>query len=839
MTYPPEWPDPGKMHFRLLHERLGRLDLDCDHGYVVTAYNLGFPEIREVKLNNSLDHGTFDVTRFFGARAVSLDVALKPHTGLTPASPRIMSESKLRDKLVGYLYPGIRSTLLFSEHDDNRVRQILLRGTSAAVAVSQPDYNRLNVSWIAPRGTISSFDERCYLFRFGETSGEFMDLIVVNEGTVPVDWRASISGWSIHPRFILNGTETLSVQYDAEPGDVIILDAYSRTITINGAAASYAYIGDASHWFQIPPGVNTLRVEHAGGIAAFGYSYARWQEPGTNVAIVDEFARADGELGTDWTAPTVIPENTVAVDLAIVAGAVVVTEPDDGTDPHEWGFARHISGIVGGVGAYAELDVANLAQGSFQGPTARSHVELYTNMNETDAACQALSVDFDYGIAPTPIAPVIYQDPFETLAWKFAGTNVSLVPGRNGNAMRIGSATTATLDFADDASPIMIVGAAINVFSNTTAIPGIRTLFEFRSDDSITLHGKLTVDAAGVLSVWDAAGVVKAITLAATMLPNVWHYVEIRLVAERADGDVAVRVDGVDVTSAFGIATSATAGGTYQQIVLPSGTVTYDDFYLATGELAAFIGPLVVPNGSLAWEMHQYDAAGAAGHTVASGTLPYDYDATAALRLRLESATAGEQRFLLNTQPVAAEVEDTPIVGTLVGFGASYETFEYEPEVADFTDDFERSTLGTDWTLPVPRSANKVVALPTITTGAAVTASHSSAAPQQSSTATTTGATLAGGIAQIDAVHLRRLPAHRPHPANRPRRRPDHRLNRLDPVGHRCRRHPRRRLHGGVRPLRRVVHRRCRHHRRHGPHRQRRPPDGCRLEQPRRLHAAP
>ena len=168
MSYPPEWPAPGRMHFRLDHPRLGKLDLGCDTGYVVTAYNLGFPEIREVKLNNSLDDGTFDVTRFFGARAVSLDVVLKPHQGLTPASYATAPEAQLRDKLLGYLYPGIRPRLLFSEHGDKRVRQILLRGTSASLAVSQPDYNQVNLSWIAPRGTLYSYDERCYVYRFGE-----------------------------------------------------------------------------------------------------------------------------------------------------------------------------------------------------------------------------------------------------------------------------------------------------------------------------------------------------------------------------------------------------------------------------------------------------------------------------------------------------------------------------------------------------------------------------------------------------------------------------------------------------------------------------------------------
>ena len=263
-------PEPGKLHFRLSNSRLGRLDLDCNKGYVVSAYNLGFPEIREVKLNNSLDDGTFDVTRFYGARAVSLDVVLKSHVGLTPASDYINSEAYLRDRLLAYLYPGIRSTLLFSEHDDRRVRQILIRGTQASLAVEQKNYNRVSVSWIAPRGTLYSYDERCYHYIFGENSPEFMDLTLINEGTVPVDWRASISGWSIHPRLILNNKERLRLRYDAEPGDVVILDSFSRTVTVNGKPTAYDYIGDDAYWFQIQPGTNTLRVAHDGGVRLQG-----------------------------------------------------------------------------------------------------------------------------------------------------------------------------------------------------------------------------------------------------------------------------------------------------------------------------------------------------------------------------------------------------------------------------------------------------------------------------------------------------------------------------------------------------------------------------------------
>lgn len=757
MSYPPEWPAPGRMHFRLVNDRLGNLDLDCENGYVLNQYNLGFPEVREVKVPNSLDDGNFDVTRFIGARAVSLDVTLKPHIGLTPASPYVNAEAYLRDRLLAYLYPGIRSRLLFSEHGDKRVRQILLRGSQASLAVNKPLYNKVNAAWIAPRGTLAAYDERCYLFRFGETSGETMDLIIVNEGTVPVTWRATISGYSLHPRLILNGREILRLDYVAQPGDVITLDSFSQTITINGQPASYAYIEDDAVWFKIPPGFNTLTVSHAGGVSAYGYPYARWQVA-PSAATVDLFERADGALGADWETPTDLPVDTTAVALHIDDGAVIVTEADSGVDPHQWGFARHVNAITGGAGQHVEVDVTNVAQSSLAGPTARSKIELYSNMNTVDAACQALSVDFDFGVAADPTPPVIFEDPFETLTeWTVVGTNATLAVGRNGQGLQVtGTSGYANYNLpgSDDLITTFVAGIAFKITAavGQTTISSVRNLLEFRGADGATLHGRVAVDAGGSLYATDAAGTNRGGSPLGSVTPNTWHYAEVRYVISKLSGEYALRLDGIDVAGAFDIDTLG-ASDTVDQIRIPTpnttsgGTHTYDDFYLAAGDEAAFIGPLDVANGSLAWELHQYDATGVWGHTAGSGAFAYNYDDTP-IRVRLESRVDGAQRFILNGTPIAEPVEATPIVGDRVGFGASYATATYASDDIDFTDLFERAALGSDWVLPVARSAGRTAVLPAISAGAAVTTGHTAVPPQMYSTTTSTGTTLAGGVPQ-------------------------------------------------------------------------------------------
>jgi hypothetical protein len=273
---PSAWPEAGVMHWRLEDARLGALDMSCDTGYVVQAYDLGSPEVREVTVPNSLDDGNFDVTRYYGPRAISLDIALKPHTGVAPNSPRIMSEAKLRDRLLAYTYPGIRPRIVFSEHDDDRVKQAMIRGAEASVAVSQPAYNKLNVSWVVPRGAYWSYTERCYQFRFDATTPDSQTVTIVNEGSAPAYWRAKLRGEVTQPRFLLNGTPLLWLDYTAGPTEIVEAESFSRTVSLNGAPIGYRYVEDNSTWFQIPSGESQLTVEiDVGDLNA--YPEAFWQ----------------------------------------------------------------------------------------------------------------------------------------------------------------------------------------------------------------------------------------------------------------------------------------------------------------------------------------------------------------------------------------------------------------------------------------------------------------------------------------------------------------------------------------------------------------------------------
>jgi Siphovirus-type tail component, C-terminal domain len=298
MSYPSGWPAPGKMHFRLQEPHLGSIDLDCDGGYVVTSYDLGFPVIREVAMNNSLDDGTYDLTQYIGNRAITLEITLKTHKGINQSSQHIAAESVLRDRLLRFCHPRARPVLVFSEHGDDRVKQAMMRASQGSIAVGQKYYNKLSLSWVAPRGAFVSWDQRCYTTIFDSTTPDTQTVQIFNAGSAPATWTAHLSGEAVKPRFILNGHTILEMDFDSKHGDVIHIDSFSRSVQINGNQAGYTYVNDNSEWWMVPPGYSTLTVEQDGA-SLEGYPLAFWQPGGT------------GREPTNWAIPpgTTPPNN--------------------------------------------------------------------------------------------------------------------------------------------------------------------------------------------------------------------------------------------------------------------------------------------------------------------------------------------------------------------------------------------------------------------------------------------------------------------------------------------------------------------------------------------------
>lgn len=286
-NYPSDWPtEPGEMNFRLWEQNIGFLDLSCENGFIVREYDIAFPTVRDVVYDLSLDDGTADLTRYFGSRAVSLDLTLRPSAGIDGSGVQY-SESKMRDLLLRFSEPYRRPYLYYSEFGDYRCRRIWMRPASGSLAVSLPRFNRVNLGFVASDPFIQSFDEHCTTGTLDFTVAT-TELAVENKGNTGSHWVATLTGEMIKPEITLDGNPEWSIQlnYNAKKGDVVTLHSRSKTVMVNNIPAGYTYVNDKSRWFKIPPGEHTFDITHydiapdppAGGDLPKG-AWAPWTTP--------------------------------------------------------------------------------------------------------------------------------------------------------------------------------------------------------------------------------------------------------------------------------------------------------------------------------------------------------------------------------------------------------------------------------------------------------------------------------------------------------------------------------------------------------------------------------
>lgn len=279
-TPPPDWPDLEDMHFRLEDPVLGRLDLSCETGYIVREYDFSPPAMREVTYDNAFDDGTFDFTQFIGARAVTLDLVLRPTENINGTGVQF-SEPMMRDRLLGYTHPSRRPRLIFSEFGDHRVKEIDLRGSDFSAAVTKPRFNELNVSWVAPKGIITSSFLKCETQTMSVLAG-VREFSLLNEGNVNAHWSLTITGEVQMPKIYMDGDESraLELEFSANMTDTIVVTSIDRTVRVNGVRVGYRYLSDNSTWFTIPPGVHTMNFESA-DYTRQGYPFAEWENDGS------------------------------------------------------------------------------------------------------------------------------------------------------------------------------------------------------------------------------------------------------------------------------------------------------------------------------------------------------------------------------------------------------------------------------------------------------------------------------------------------------------------------------------------------------------------------------
>jgi hypothetical protein len=262
----------------LSDDTLGVLDLSCEAGYVVTQVQMGFPAVRAVSWNRALADGTYDVTRFVGARTVSITL---------DCDGKVKPVQELVDRFRSFVSPRYRPWLCWLPVGASEVRRMKVRGVDAPLTLTRPTFGSMVGQFISAgdadpaggsgAGLIESAVQSCRSIRPGSTEepGRTYDLVhdrvyppagvagavtITNTGSAAAEWNATINGPAVNPVLSING-QLMRFTTSIVEGDSLVVDSASRTILSGNGEPRYQTWDFAAGaiWPVLNPGPNQVR----------------------------------------------------------------------------------------------------------------------------------------------------------------------------------------------------------------------------------------------------------------------------------------------------------------------------------------------------------------------------------------------------------------------------------------------------------------------------------------------------------------------------------------------------------------------------------------------------
>lgn len=265
---------------------LGRLDLECDDGFVVVSFEVGFPEAREVVQPRSLADGVFDDSRYLGPRLITVTVRMRSG-GCNPLG----TSQQLVDQVMAYLSPRRRPRLVWSvQRDVTEYRSTVVRGFDAPLLIDAKAYPTVIFQFVSAGSFLEEPDETCFTAdpnvpavetgrdydltfdRQYAPGGPTDSIFVFNPGTVPANWTGTILASANQPNIVVNG---YAMRFNANGGVNLIagqtlnIDTQERTILLNNDPDESRYDRvNFEDWswddMLLQPGLNVIRFNGTG-----------------------------------------------------------------------------------------------------------------------------------------------------------------------------------------------------------------------------------------------------------------------------------------------------------------------------------------------------------------------------------------------------------------------------------------------------------------------------------------------------------------------------------------------------------------------------------------------
>jgi hypothetical protein len=256
---------------------LGTLNLTDANGYAINRVDLGFPVARVVSSERVNANGVDDVSAFYGARAVAVQVSAYGAAGIT--------RKAALDRLRAYASPARRPYLYWDEALDGHERRVRLRGDAVTWPMDNPVATDVQLTFVAPDGVIEDASAttvavaaaaapeagrsypRTYPLTYPATSA-VGTVDALNAGTEPAAPVLALWGPCTDPtlanlttgeQIVFTGTVLTAEQY-------IEVDVREATVRLNGRVDQSLYDHldlTATSLFWLAAGSNLLRYSPA------------------------------------------------------------------------------------------------------------------------------------------------------------------------------------------------------------------------------------------------------------------------------------------------------------------------------------------------------------------------------------------------------------------------------------------------------------------------------------------------------------------------------------------------------------------------------------------------
>lgn len=268
----------------LIDDELGRLDLDCGTGFVVSSFEVSFPAERAVVRNRALTDGVQDDTTYLGARVVTVGLRL---------DSSVMPTQALLDMVMPFVSPRRRPLLVYKVQqprqyecdpvdDPSYVRTFRLRGVDAPLVVDAPKYTSIGLQWVTTDAYALALDETCAVANTtGVEFGRDYDLTFDRSyppsppfgvtqfqvgGNAPTDWTGTVTAEVEDPQLLVNDVTIEFTGLTLTAGQTINIDTKARTILRNNDPTDSVFgFTNFADWtwdqLRFDAGLNQIRME--------------------------------------------------------------------------------------------------------------------------------------------------------------------------------------------------------------------------------------------------------------------------------------------------------------------------------------------------------------------------------------------------------------------------------------------------------------------------------------------------------------------------------------------------------------------------------------------------